>query len=98
MRTRPTLVVILASLAAAAAAGQTPPPGAATQRPGQPGGAPPQQFGRRNVESLSLSSPAWPDGGLIPAKHSQAGDEVSPPVSWAAGPEGTMSFVLIAHD
>lgn len=75
---------------------QAPQPPAPPQ-PGRPATAPPQQF-RRNIEVLVLSSPAWPDGGSIPAKHSQAGDEVSPPLSWSAGPDGTMSYVLIAHD
>lgn len=80
---------------ASVAFAQVPPP-AAPPQPGRPA-TPPQQF-RRSVEVLTLSSTAWPDGGSIPAKHSQAGDEASPPFSWTAGPDGTMSYVLIAHD
>jgi Raf kinase inhibitor-like YbhB/YbcL family protein len=47
---------------------------------------------------MTLTSAAWPDGGQIPAKHTQAGDEVSPAFAWSPTPEGTASFVLIAHD
>jgi Raf kinase inhibitor-like YbhB/YbcL family protein len=47
---------------------------------------------------MTFSTSAWPDGGMMPAKHSQAGGEVSPPFSWGNVPDGTVSFVLIAHD
>jgi hypothetical protein len=47
---------------------------------------------------MTLSSPAWPDGADIPAKYTQAGGEVSPPLTWSRVPEGITSFVLIAHD
>jgi Raf kinase inhibitor-like YbhB/YbcL family protein len=47
---------------------------------------------------MSLTTTAWPDGGVIPAKYSQAGEEVSPPLSWSGAPDGTQSFVLVARD
>jgi Raf kinase inhibitor-like YbhB/YbcL family protein len=87
-------VALIVAAAASMAAAQTQPPPPSPPRPATP---PPQPF-RRTVEVLSLSSTAWPDGGTIPTKYSQAGDEVSPPFSWGAGPDGTVSFVLIAHD
>lgn len=65
---------------------QTPPPQA------QRGG------GRPGIAVMSLSTPAWPDGGAIPLKYTQAGDQVSPALSWSNVPEGTMSFVLLFHD
>jgi Raf kinase inhibitor-like YbhB/YbcL family protein len=87
-------VALIVASAASMAAAQTQPAPPSPPRPATPA---PQQF-RRTVEVLALSSTAWPDGGMIPGKYSQAGDEASPPFSWGAGPEGTMSFVLIAHD
>jgi Raf kinase inhibitor-like YbhB/YbcL family protein len=52
----------------------------------------------RGVQVMTLSTPAWPDGGTIPAKHAQAGGDVSPPLSWSHVPETAASFVLIVHD
>ncbi len=47
---------------------------------------------------LSLSSPAFADGGLIPAAHAQTGRDVSPPLTWSGVPDSTRSFVLIVRD
>ena len=47
---------------------------------------------------MTLVSAAWPDGGQIPAKYTQAGEEISPALSWSNVPEGAASFVLIVHD
>ena len=43
---------------------------------------------------MVLSIPAWPDGGQIPPKFTQAGDQVSPELKWANVPAGTLSFVV----
>jgi Raf kinase inhibitor-like YbhB/YbcL family protein len=47
---------------------------------------------------MTVTTPAWADGGQIPRKHTQAGGEVSPPLAWTNAPEGTASFVLLVHD
>jgi hypothetical protein len=47
---------------------------------------------------MTLTSPAWPDGGQIPARHAQAGGEVSPALTWSQVPDGVATFVLIVHD
>jgi len=47
---------------------------------------------------MTLATSAWPDGGQIPTKHTQAGEEISPALTWSNVPEGIASFVLIAHD
>lgn len=47
---------------------------------------------------MTLTSPAFADGGQIPAKHAQPGRDVSPPLAWSGAPDSTQSFVLIVHD
>ena len=66
-----------------------------------PGGQPPpggRGGGRGSVPVMTLATPAWPDGGTIPAKYTQAGDQVSPPLTWSNVPDGVTTFVLVAHD
>jgi Raf kinase inhibitor-like YbhB/YbcL family protein len=85
--------------------GGLPPPGApgAPPPPGVPGGQPPGGQrgggrGRGGVQVMTLSTTAWPDGGQIPLKHTQAGEEASPPLTWSGAPEGVTSYVLVVHD
>jgi len=47
---------------------------------------------------MTLETPAWTDGGQIPAKYAQQGDEVSPPLTWSNVPDAAVSFVLVFHD
>jgi len=62
-----------------------------------PGGANFQNR-RAPIQTMTLTTPAWTDGGAIPAKYSQIGGQVSPPLAWSNVPEGVTSFVVIAHD
>ena len=48
--------------------------------------------------AMVLTSTAFPDGGQIPVKYSQAGEQVSPALTWTNTPPGTMSLVLHMHD
>ena len=84
---RPALIVatFVGSLVALTAA-QNPPAGG-----GQRGAAP-------APPPMTLTTTAFPDGGQIPARYTQAGDQVSPALTWTNTPPGTQSFVLHMHD
>lgn len=47
---------------------------------------------------ISLSSSAFEDGGIIPARYTADGEDVSPPLAWGAVPAGTRSLALICDD
>jgi Raf kinase inhibitor-like YbhB/YbcL family protein len=47
---------------------------------------------------VSVSSSAFKDGGTIPARYTCAGDNVSPPLSWSALPEGTADVAVTVVD
>jgi hypothetical protein len=94
------LLIALLAFGAAAAPSAQPPGQRGAAPPGAPG-APGQRGGGRGrgaVQVMTLTSSAWPDGGQMPAKHTQAGGESSPPLAWGNVPENVASFVLIAHD
>jgi hypothetical protein len=83
-------------------AAQTPPqnppagaPPAGTPPAGQRGGG----GGRgRGVQIMTLTSSSWTDGAQMPLKFTQAGEEVSPALTWSGVPDTTASFALIVHD
>jgi len=56
---------------------------AQTPAPAQPRPAP-----------MVLTISGWPDGAQIPAKFTQAGEQVSPKLDWTNVPAGTLSFVV----
>ena len=47
---------------------------------------------------LVITSQAFNDGQFIPRKYTGEGADISPPLSWGPGPEGTKSFALINDD
>jgi Raf kinase inhibitor-like YbhB/YbcL family protein len=51
-----------------------------------------------NNRSMTISSPAFEDGGLIPDHYTCLGDNTSPLLTWSKGPEGTKFYVLIVEN
>ncbi|MEA1072480.1 YbhB/YbcL family Raf kinase inhibitor-like protein [Sphingomonas sp. LY160] len=47
---------------------------------------------------LTLTSPAFADGGSIPANYSADGAGISPPLAWSGLPDGTRSLALLVED
>ena len=53
--------------------------------------------GGKNME-IKITSSAFENGGMIPAKYTCDGADVSPPLQWDTVPEGTKSIALICDD
>jgi hypothetical protein len=53
---------------------------------------------RPAMRVLTLTSPAFPSGGLIPDPHTQRGRDQSPPLAWTGAPDSVKSYVLLVHD
>jgi Raf kinase inhibitor-like YbhB/YbcL family protein len=87
MRTLGLLGVTTLAMALSGLAANQAPAGSGQQAPGAPSRPP-----------LTLTTTAFADGTQIPAKHTQAGDQISPALSWANVPPGTQSFVLHMRD
>src|SRR6187549_815923 len=64
---------------AAAAGAQSPAPATG----GQPANRP-----------MTLTTTAWADGAQIPARYTQAGEQVSPELKWSNVPAGTVTFLV----
>ncbi|QCF26813.1 YbhB/YbcL family Raf kinase inhibitor-like protein [Hydrocarboniclastica marina] len=47
---------------------------------------------------LNLKSPAFEHDASIPQKFGAEGENISPPLSWEKGPEGTESYVIFMED
>jgi len=48
--------------------------------------------------TIKLTSSAFKEGAMIPARYTCDGKDISPPLNWSEVPEGTQSFALICDD
>jgi Raf kinase inhibitor-like YbhB/YbcL family protein len=48
--------------------------------------------------TITLTSPAFADGGALPVRFTADGDGVSPPLAWQSIPEGAAEVVLLIED
>ena len=47
---------------------------------------------------MNIASKAFEEGGMIPARYTCDGENISPPLEWEDMPSGTKSFALISDD
>ncbi len=57
-----------------------------------------QGAGDKAPNSLTVTSPTFKQGAMIPAKYTCDGDGISPPLAWSGAPEKTTTFALIVDD
>ena len=106
MRTALTAIASLAALAGANAYAQTSSaaPAAASAAPAAPRMMPAPlplaltSLPAKGGAKLSVTSPAYKDGGQIPLANSGWGDNKFPGLSWKGAPKGTKSFAVIMQD
>lgn len=48
--------------------------------------------------AMTLTSPAFGQGGTIPKKYTCDGDGISPPLRWSEAPDGTRSLLVVCDD
>ena len=80
-------------------------PGALAQAPAAAPAADPQMRERAIVRipakggaKLTVTTPAWKDGGDIPFENTQYRGNTFPGLSWSKGPAGTVSYAVIMQD
>ena len=89
-----TLTLAAAALFAASAYAQAPAPAAG----GPPVLATKLAPAKGGALRLLVTSSAFGSGTDLDDKFTQNGDNMSPPLSWAKGPAGTQSYVVLAED
>ncbi len=53
---------------------------------------------KATVKKLKVTSAAFQDGGTIPQKYTQEGENISPPLTWTGAPDGVKEYALIMDD
>lgn len=105
-------VLMISAVLGIGVAAQGPPQGGGQGEPGAtatggqaPAGAPGQGRGRGGrgggrggMAPLLMETDAFPDGGIVPERHSGRGGNVQPAFRFSNIPDGTVSFAIIFHD
>ena len=47
---------------------------------------------------ITVRSPAFRPGKTIPEKYTADGENISPPLEWTRGPDGTREFLVVVED
>jgi para-nitrobenzyl esterase len=96
-RLLPAIAAVTLLAAPAAALAQASPTPAAAPPAAKPGLAL-TIFPAKSGKTLTVSSPAFKDGGDIPLENTQYRGNVFPGLAWGKGPYGARSFVVIMQD
>jgi para-nitrobenzyl esterase len=56
------------------------------------------EFPAKGGAKLTVTTPAWKDGGDIPYENTQYRGNIFPGLAWTRGPSGTASYVVIMQD
>jgi len=56
------------------------------------------EFAANGGSKLTVTTPAWKDGGDIPYENTQYRGNVFPGLAWSSGPRGTQTYVVIMQD
>jgi hypothetical protein len=57
-----------------------------------------QSLAQHKERAMNLTSPAFSNGGEVPAKYTCEGEGVSPPLAWSGVPPNAKSLALIVDD
>src|SRR4051812_19015644 len=88
-----TIILAASALLAMAALPAMAQPAAAPARPNAL-----VEFPAKGNAKLTVTTPAWKDGGDIPYENTQYRGNNFPGLAWSAGPSGTKSYVVIMQD
>ena len=50
------------------------------------------------LSNMQLKSSSFENNSLMPSKHSNEAEDISPALSWENPPEGTQSYAVVCHD
>ncbi len=49
-------------------------------------------------QAFNLTSAAFAEGATIPKRYTADGKDLSPPLTWTSGPDGTASYAIVCED